>query len=250
MTEPNKVEQSGDFPDIKETSGTVPFADQVSTVISEVTRDGEGKLVFPEGISEEAKYAATSEIRRRDTESALSKEKTGRKATETERDTYLDRLTDKVTLDLSSEQIEELNDLKQTDPDAWKAKLDEHEVEARNKLHDELDEISTDTIAANEEDRREGILETFLAANPALVLDDDAFENDLPPRITGKLERGEVSFEDFLVEAKEFLTKGAKIAGTEKIEKEPDLNKTGGGSTADPDAVKADIVTSYKDEIY
>ena len=250
MTELKKVEQSGDFPATEEKTSDVPFADQVSSVIEEVSRDGDGKLVFPEDTSEEAKYAATAEIRRRDTESALSKEKTGRKATETERDTYLDRLTDKVTLDLSSEQIEELNDLKATDPDAWKAKLDEHEVVAREALHEELDEISTDTIAANEEDRREGILEVFLSSNPALKLDDDVFENDLPPRITGKLERGEVSFEDFLEEAKEFLTKGVRIAGTEKTEKEPDLNKTGGGSTADPEAVKADMVTSYKNEIY
>ena len=82
------------------------------------------------------------------------------------------------------------------------------------------------------------------------MLNDEVFANDLPPRITGKLARGEVSFEDFLEESKEFLTKGRVIKGTKDVDAEPNLGDAGGRDKASDAAMSGDLDVSYKDTIF
>lgn len=241
----------GDFPEAEASTVTIEqtFEATVNEALASMEQDDKGTWKFPDGTPEEVKYSAMAEKRRRDTQSALTKEQLKTKAIATERDKFRSRLEDRVQLNLSVEEAEELEDLKQSDQDAWRAKINEHETKAKNQLKQELDEDSALSGENAELERRTALLEEFNKANPAIALNDEVFENDIPPRISKKLANGEVSFEEFLVEAKEFLSKG-KVTSRKAEDVEPNLNDVGGGGNVTDTEIKQDIVKSYKNEIY
>ena len=256
MNEPDNAVVHEEFPEGKQEEGkqeesTVDYETQVVTACNEMKFDDNDKWTPPEGMSEELKYAVNSERRRRDTQSTLSKSQQALKAEQTRSNALVDRLEAKIAPSLTDEEAEELEDLRESDPDAWRAKLNEHEKAAKTKHQEDIKTIDEDAGEKAEIERRTHVFEEFKAANPELELNDYVFKNDLPQRITGKLESGESSFEDFLSEAKEYLEKGKVIAGsTTKDEEEPNLNQAGGASTPADTAIAADIVKSYKNEIF
>jgi hypothetical protein len=140
----------------------------------------------------------------------------------------------------------ELDELKYRDPDAWKAKLDQ--IEASNRrVYDEKLAAITGELTAQEQRKLE--LDDFLASNPGFYIDDDVINNELPRRLSTKLEKGEISFGDFLREAHQFLTT-PKVIGNVQVQGKPNLDKMGGGTTPSASATDADSRTSYKTEIY
>lgn len=226
------------------------FAETVNEVVSNMTQDDKGNWVLPEGEhSEEVQYAAMAEKRRRDTQSSFGKNQQTLKAIEKENEKLRKLLVPK--LDLSVEQKEELQDLQNTDPVAWREKLSEYEAAAQAKLDETLKDVSTETAYEVEIAQRQEILEQFTNDNPGYQMNDDILENDVPPRIKKKLAEGKISFLEFLQETKSFFEKPKKIAGTEgEEEEEPDLNKSGGTSTASQTAIEGDIVGSYANEVF
>lgn len=257
MSKPGEAEALNEFPDDEEVSTPSPaekttksFEEQVNEALKGMKEGEDGKMHFEEGLPEDVVFAANAERRRRDTESSLSKERQKNAALEAKTEKYFERITSQTDLGLSTEEAEELEDLKRENPDAWRAKLNEYEERAHDKLLEELEVDDEEAEVFGEIERRAEVLQDFLDKNPGLVLNDEVFENDLPPRITGKLESGEVTFEEFLKEAKEYLQPKTKIKDSGDEEPEPNLGKAGGGSTAQDIAVESDIVESYKDEIY
>lgn len=257
MSEPDNAAAYEEFPEDKQeestvkASSTADYETLVVTACNEMKFDDSGKWTPPEGMSEELKYAINSERRRRDTQSTLSKSQQELKAEQTRSNSLTDRLKAKVAPSLSVEEAEELEDLKESNPDAWRAKLNVYEQSARAKHHEDIKAINEDAAEEAEIERRNNVFEEFKTTNPELELNDYVFKNDLPQRITGKLESGESSFEVFLSEAKEYLEKGKVIAGsTTKDKEEPNLSKAGGYSTPTDTAAAADIVESYKTEIF
>lgn len=249
---PDKAAAQGEFAENKDSANdTKSFENKVNEAVSKMTQGEDGNWILPEDLPEDIAFATGLEKRRRDTQSALGKSNQNLKASESKNDKYLKRLTANVQIDLSDEEQEELAELKANDPDAWKKKLEEHEKSAADKLQEELSDDSENASEAAEIERRDQVLKDFMKTNPELVLNDKVFKEDLPPRITGKLKEGLITFEDFLSEAKEFLeTGGKKVGDGNDIEKEPDLDKTGGGSTVDKQVIKDDIHESYKKEVY
>lgn len=229
------------------------FEAAVSDAVKSMKRGKDGKYVLPKNLSPEVRHAAILEKRRRDTQSEYTKAIQAKKALEAENTALKNKALKNVTLDLTAEQAEELEDLKFSDPEAWRKKMNKLEREAIAKRQKELDEelgsVSADILAKDELERRKEVLEEFNRAHPDFQLDDSVIQNDIPPRITKRLETGEISFEAFLQECYDY-SKTGKVVKHEKTRGQPNLSKVGGGSRPDKHAEKEDIILSYNKEVF
>jgi len=225
------------------------FAEQVNALASNVQRDEAGKLAFDETTTEELRVATTAEIRRRDTQASYTKLSQTNKTYEVENQELRKRLSNKVAVSLTEEQQEELDTLKYQDPEAWRKQMNDLEVAASNELNAELQEVQTVASRTGEIENRKVILEQFLDANPGFEINDDVIANDVPPRITKKLEDGAITFEAFLTEVKTYLGTPKKAMSSEASDI-PDLGRVGGGATASEAAIATDAITSYANELY
>ncbi len=253
-TSDDNVDVLDEFPEVageadsEATSNT--FEETVNSVIDGVKKKEGGGWEFPAGATEEAKYAATAELRRRDTQAAHDRNKQTLTATEAKASKLEEKLLSNVSLNLSDAEREELVELKETNPDAWRVKINEHEQTAKTKVSEELEELDSESTAVSELERRTEVLEDFNKANPDLVLNDEVFNNDLPPRIVKKLADGEVTFEEFLEEAKNFLSGSTVIQGaTSNEEDEPHLGKAGGGGSISDAAMGKDTAEDYEKDV-
>lgn len=230
------------------------FENKVSSVLKTVKRGDNGKLEFPEGTPEEVVYSATAEQRRRDTQAEFTKSRQKQAALEAEKTELLKQVSSNIKVELSDEQVEELEELKFSDPDAWRRKLNTYEAKAQSERAKEVDErlkeVSAKGTETAELERRKHVLQEFQIANPGLVLNDDIIANDIPPRITKQLQDNEITFEDFLQEAHNYLETGKVVATTEKTLGQPNLSKAGGGDIPSDDAVKHEANKSYETEVY
>jgi hypothetical protein len=188
-------------------------------------------------------------MRRRGTQSAFAKEQQRVKALEVENEKLKGLVTSKVELSLSAEEQEQLDDLKFSDPEAWRQKVNDLETEAKKKTHDTLNTISQESNSSAELKRREQLLDAYNEEHPGATLTDDVIANDLPPRITSKLANGEATFEEFLAEASNFLNAAPKV-GQEELDGPTNLGSVGGGVNPAESAIAEDATLSYNDEIY
>jgi len=63
------------------------------------------------------------------------------------------------------------------------------------------------------------------------VLSDEVIENDIPPRITKKLEQGKIGFAEFLEECRVYLVKGKVVDKGEEPPAVTDISKNPGSSS-------------------
>lgn len=145
---------------------------------------------------------------------------------------------------LSDEEKDKLEDLKYTDPDEWRKRVNTIEQEHSQRVDQKRQELT-------ELEKRQMAFEDFAHSHPDVVINDDVIAYDVPKRITAKLEKGEITFEAYLNEVYEYL-KAPKVIGdgNKALASQPDLSKLGGNSAASASATAADIVQSYKNEIY
>ena len=229
------------------------FADKVNDAVKAITINDKGEYQLPDDLPDDVKFAATAEKRRRDTQADLSRGRQEANALKAEKAALLKKLTHETPVVLSADQQEELEELKFSDPDAWRKKLNEYETTARNKriaeIDEELKQVSAGTLETEELERRKEVLELFKAENEGFDINDDILANDIPPRISKKLETGKISFEQFLVECRDYLKTGKVIKQDDTMD-QPNLSKVGGSGKPDQNALKEDIVLSYKNETY
>lgn len=251
--EVNEEELEDDESEGESEEAAKAFETSVMNAVKEMTRGKDGKYILPKGLSAEVKAAAIIEKRRRDTQSEYTKLSQSKKALEAENNALKKKATGTVKIELTAEQAEELEDLKFSDPEAWRKKMNKYEREAYAKQEKELEEeiaaVSADTLAKDELERRKEVLKEFNQAHPGFQLNDDVIQNDIPPRITKRLETGEISFEAFLQEVYDYTQTG-KVVRQEGTRRQPNLSKVGGGSKPDKYAEKEDIIQSYSKEVY
>jgi len=229
----------------------VDFAEEVEAVIKGVTKDDAGKNVFPEGTTEAHQFAATSELRRRDTQSALTKEQEGHKTSKAENTKLTEAWAAEVASVLTPTQSAELEELKNTDPDAWRTKLNEIEATNQTSLKERQTKISADAGTESELERRTSVLEAHNVANPDHQLTQDVIDNDIPPRMYKKLTNGEITFDQFLEDASGYLKKGKVVGDVGDIPSdEPNLSDLGGDDKPSTANVEASITESYEKETY
>lgn len=236
------------------TEETIPeqasFADQVKTVLEQVTQDENGKTVWPEA-DEAVLYAARAEKRYRDTQSSYTKGQQQLKTVQEERDQLAQKYTSVAMAQLTAAEQTKLEELKFKDPEAWREEMNKLETEAKNKLSQEMLDIGEQASKKGELEIRSELLKQFREDNPGVKLDDETIANDIPPRITAKLEKGEVSFAQFLSECADYLNKPKKIAGSdEELESDPDLGSLPGGGEPTKEAKVGDLSETYEKTIF
>ena len=224
------------------------FATKVSDAVKVLSKDTNA-----EGLSEEVKFAATAEMRRRDTQASYTKSQQENAALKAEKAELISITNNNVNLGLTETQQDELEEVKFSDPDEYRRKMNAYESEAQAKHNVELTEklqgISETSSKTAELEQRTQTLANFQEVNPDFELSDDILANDVPPRITRKLEEGTISFEGFLQEVHTYLKKGKVVADVD-TKTQPNLSKVGGGTTPDEAAANQHSKTSYKNEVY
>lgn len=197
---------------------------------------------------------AIAEKRRRDTQAAYTKSQQALKAKEAELQKLREQLEKAVTVELPQDVKEELEELKYNDPEAWRNRMNNLEQEAKRKQQEELESLTGEARKAAEVQfelsRRQQVLEEF-NASAKVPITDEIIANEVPPRITKKLDSEEISFEEFLSEVESYVTTG-KTVPKEPTLGQPNLGEIGGGTTPSNTGAKADanISKAYANDIY
>lgn len=233
-------------------SGTPTFEEQVNTVVSKMTTDEKGNSVLPEDVeaSPEVLYAAKLEKRHRDTQSAFTKAQQRAKALEEENAKLASSWEADAVSNLSATEQARLEELKTQDPDAWRAEITVLEESKKTKFAEKRQSISKEAQQAVELQNRQALLDQYNSEHPETQLTDEVIENDIPPRITKQLEKGEITFEEFVAKCDKFLNKPKKIATEGEVDEEPTFARSGGGSKPSESAVTAQDTNDYKTEIF
>ena len=177
--------------------GTPTFEEQVNTAINSMT-EVEGKQVFAEGVTDDVKFAANAVRRQKDTQAAYTKNQQELKALTSENEQLASSWAQDVTKTLTVEQQSDLEELKHSNPEAWREKVNAYEQENATTVQTKHSEIKKKVNEESELDRRTRVLEEFNTNNPTIALTDDVIENDVPPRFSKQLEAGEITFEEFI----------------------------------------------------
>lgn len=261
MTTSANSAAAGDFDEIEETADSTvtssqqaenSFEQQVNTAASTMVEGEDGLWHLPEDsdLSEEVAFAAKLEKRRRDTQSAAAKTSQELSATKERAGKLESKLKEAFKPTISADDADRLDNLKSSDPEAYRLEMNKLETAASEAFEEELSDMGYDDDQISEMAERSSLLTEFLDDNPGLILNDEVMDNDLPPRLSKQLEEGEISFTEFLVKSKEFLTQTTKVADTDTKDDAPNLSKAGGGSTASDTAIDRDTEESYKNVIF
>lgn len=228
---------------------TLTFQEQVIKAVDTMIEGEDGKMSFPEGLDETVMTAANTERRRRDTQSALAKEKNEAATLRAQNEELVKLVKQGKQVHITPEDQAELDELKFTDADEWRKRMNDLERLSANEINTTLSDISDKAKAAGSLGERQVLLEAYLDDNPGLVINDEVLARDIPPRITKALEDGEVSFMQFLGNVKEYLTAG-KVIQDNAAGNDPNLTNVGGGPTPSEAAQDKDEETSYEDSIF
>lgn len=192
-------------------------------------------------------FAAKTEKRRRDTQASYTRSQQDLKKTQLLSQKMAETLESELVKVLPVDQAATLEELKHQDPDAWRQKLTELETARKQQIQEQLQAIEQEAGNKSELEVRIEQLQAFQEANPDIQITDEVIENDIPPRITKKLETGKISFGEFLEECRKYLTAGKVIDKGAVPPDIPDISKQP-GSSAMPSGKPGK--TAYDKEIY
>ena len=198
--------------------------------------------------SSESQQQIDFEKRYKDTQAAYTKSQQELKAVKAKVDVLEKLTTHQIQIDAEAQK--ELDDLKYSDPDAWRAQMNNLELDARSKHQNLISAAEQQAAIQAEMDRRTQVLNEYNRSHPGFEITDEVIQLDVPTRITKKLVSGELIFDDFLGEVKEFLYAPKKVGTTNKIVGQPNLGNVGGGDTPSDTSISNDIVANYKNIAY
>ena len=224
-------------PTVTETTQTAETPQEtLNRHMKEVKLDENGKYIYPDDIDPMLKLAMANAKSYRDNQSGFTKSQQSLKETEAEVTALrgkLAKFTSK-SLELSREDRQELNELKESNPEEWRQKLNQLELEAKDTIKEELESATEEArekaSGEFELERRYAYLEQFNVGRK-LQITPELLDSDVPPRITKKLAEGEVTFEEYLDEVDTYLSKGKTVSKTTQ-EVTTDLNQANGSSEA------------------
>lgn len=183
-----------------------------------------------------------------DTQSAYTKVTQDLKASKAKLEVLEKLVTPKVEID--TDKAAELETLKFSDPEKWRNELNKLEIDANSRHTANLNEAVTQVSRETELENRGLILAEFQKRNPNLVINDEVIKYDVPPRISNRLENGEITFEQYLTDVSDYLGAGKVIGDGNVTTGQPNISNVGGGSTPSKDAVKGSITDDYKNIVY
>ncbi|MDX9738883.1 MAG: hypothetical protein RBT33_00760 [Candidatus Dojkabacteria bacterium] len=148
-----------------------------------------------------------------------------------------------TSLVISDEQKQELENLKFSDPDAWREKLNKIEAESHK-------EIAKTINQKTELESRIELRDEFLKTNSGITI--DMLEYDVPVKLARELAEDKITYAEFLDKAKGFLSKGRKLKTPESTLDQPNLSKQNGdhSPSVGDEGKRRKSSDDYKKEIY
>ena len=141
------------------------------------------------------------------------------------------KTTAKPSLTIDAQVQSELEDLKYSDPDAWRTRVNELETAANAEFNSKIVEAKQLSSQQLELQRRANVLSQFQNEHPDVVFTDELLHLDIPQRIVKELENGKVTYEEFLNNVYNYVKTPKVIGSTTKTLEQPNLSKTGGDDT-------------------
>lgn len=141
------------------------------------------------------------------------------------------KTTAKPSLTIDAQVQSELEDLKYSDPDAWRTRVNELETAANAEFNSKIVEAKQLSSQQLELQRRANVLTHFQNEHPDVVFTDELLHLDIPQRIVKELENGKVTYEEFLNNVYNYVKTPKVISSTTKTLEQPNLSKTGGDDT-------------------
>ena len=155
--------------------------------------------------------------------------------------------TAKPSLAIDEQTQSELEDLKYSDPDAWRAKVNELEHKANTEFNSKIAEAKQLSTQQLELQRRANVLAHFQTEHPDVEFTDELLHLDIPQRIVKELENGKVTYEEFLNNVYNYVKTPKVIGSTTKTLEQPNLSKTGGDDTPTKNSSgNQNIIQSYE----
>lgn len=190
-----------------------------------------------------------AEKRRRGTVAGFTKSQQQLKALEAQSNYLKDKVV--ATIHLTDEQKEELEELKYSDPDAWRAKLDTLEKASKAKFEtevvSELERLKNLSVEEFEKERAAETLRKFIEANPELDITKDEIAEQIPPIYMKRLANGTYTFEEFLELTKKFLTAPSKSASKSVPDTQgTNISNVRGTSDAPQSKEVSNLLDNYK----
>ena len=226
------------------------FEQKVNRAVDAASQDDKGNLILPDDLPEDIRFAARSEKRRRDTQSALAKATSAKSVLQVENEELKKLVTQGARIELTPEEQEELSELKHSDPDAWRDKMNALEQNAAVTTTTKLTEISDKAKSTGAVGERKVLLEAFLHDNPGLVINDEVLQNDIPPRILNALKNNEVTFMEFLGNVKTYLETNKVVDPNLPPDSGPNLSDVPGSDVPGKTAEAAQTETEYEKMIF
>lgn len=234
---------------------TGSFEEKVLEVVGKAVKNETGALILTDealaDIPEELAYAAKTELRYRNTQAGYTRAQQEVKKLSKVREELAKKLEETTPLKLTKAQKDELDELKISDPDAWREKLAEYEAQSKQTFKQTLQQIEQEGENYSELELRQAKLEAF-TEETGLELNDTIIDEQLPAGYKKKLESGAWSFDKFLEQAHKYLTSGKIIkgAGEDGAPGEHNLNQQPGGKTPSKSASEGDVVETYKNALF
>ena len=138
-----------------------------------------------------------------------------------------------------------LDELKFSDPDAWRDELNAFE-QSKTKKFEEAYTANTEAILSelNQADRVQ-TLQEFNSLH-GVEITESLLQNEIPNRIHNELNSGTIDYATYLAKCVEYLKTPKVIAGTQEVLGQPNIGKIGGGATPGEAASNMNIETAYK----
>jgi hypothetical protein len=231
---------------------TQTFEQKVTSIVNSASMDDKGNLVLPEGIEldEATVYAVKTEKRRRDTQAAYTKSQQQIKQLTSAQEEAFTHLENELQVELTTEEQTELEELKVTNPDAWRKKLNQFESRKKEKVGEIKKKITEKTSRETALEERAASLAKYNEENPDYPLSDDVIDNDIPPRFTKQLASNEITFDEFLTKCRDYLAKGKTLDKGTKAENEVDLSQANGSAKLSDSVINKSSSSDYKKETY
>lgn len=212
----------------------ISFKDKVEKAIAQIQYSPlTGEYIVPKGMDENVAISAKTareniELKREGVKNTLRIKKL-----KENHSLLLEEVSSNYIANLSVGQQEELKELKFSDPDLWRKKVNAYEKDAKNLAKKEFAKKYDTSLEISNEDAelsyRGYILAEYNKEHLDKPLTEEVVKNELPPRLLSELDSGKITFETFLAKAERYLGTGKKIVD-KKVSKQPNLSKVSGAS--------------------
>jgi len=225
----------------------VDYQSEVNRLLKETKVTEEGKFEFPADTPPWAKVAIANEKKFRDTQVGYTKSTQDNKLLIAEIDVLKGKLAGHSAL--TTEQTEELDHLKLTDPDAYFDKRTEYEAQAHTQFDTELTDVKNKTANEIELERREQYIKDFNVSRDVPITQ-ELIDNEVPAKFFKQLEANEVTFDQFVLNVAQYVDTPKVVGKGSEVTNVTNLSDVAGGDSPSKEKQYDNLAEDYANIVF